>query len=315
MRASAVVLAALACGSCLGLAACGDDSSDEPPLASGVVLTEEEKEVWAELPPDRSAIPALLYHGIGPESNFSDAEDAEYGVGTEDFAKQLSLMAHAGYETIELQTFLDFVAGKPVDLPPRPLLITFDDARSDSFAGADSVLRDLDYNAVMFVDVGRVDEGHPEYLGWDELEGWKTAGAGSRTCTPAGATRGSSTARSPTTPARSTPTGSRARTSPAGASAHARTSSSASRRSPTTSGPTGRSPSPRRSAATARTAPTTHVSPTDLLGWLTGRYEAVFTQDVNARAKPGAGQPLGRIQVTRATTGGSLRQMLLSGEP
>jgi hypothetical protein len=54
--------------------------------------------------------------------------------------------------------------------------------------------------------------------------------------------------------------------------------------------------------------------PGDLLGWLTQRYGAVFTQDVNARAHAGAGQPLGRIQVTRATTGGELYDMLLSGE-
>jgi hypothetical protein len=41
----------------------------------------------------------------------------------------------------------------------------------------------------------------------------------------------------------------------------------------------------------------------------------VFTQDVNARARAGAGQPLGRIQVIRATTGGDLNEKLLSGEP
>ena len=54
--------------------------------------------------------------------------------------------------------------------------------------------------------------------------------------------------------------------------------------------------------------------PDDLLSWLTHRYDAIFTQDVNAQAQAGAGQPLGRIQVTRATTGGTLHEMLLSGE-
>ena len=48
--------------------------------------------------------------------------------------------------------------------------------------------------------------------------------------------------------------------------------------------------------------------PDDLLAWLTQRYDAVFTQDVNARAQAGAGQPLGRIQVTRSTTGGDLHE-------
>ena len=54
--------------------------------------------------------------------------------------------------------------------------------------------------------------------------------------------------------------------------------------------------------------------PDDLLGWLTQRYDAIFTQDVNARAHPGSGPPLGRLQVTRATAGGDIHGMLLSGE-
>jgi hypothetical protein len=52
----------------------------------------------------------------------------------------------------------------------------------------------------------------------------------------------------------------------------------------------------------------------DLLGWLTGRFDAIFTQDVNARAEPGSGQPLGRLQVLRSTTGGEIYEALLSGE-
>ena len=125
--------------------------------------------MWKKLPPDRSAIPVLLYHGIGPESDFANAADASYGIGTEDFAKQMTMIQHAGYETIDLQTFIDFVQNKSVDLPPRPLLLTFDDARADSWTGADGILRKLHFNAVMFVDVGRVDGGDPEYLTWQEL--------------------------------------------------------------------------------------------------------------------------------------------------
>ena len=53
--------------------------------------------------------------------------------------------------------------------------------------------------------------------------------------------------------------------------------------------------------------------PDALLGWLVDRFGMVFTQDVNALARAGAKQPLGRIQVTRATTGGELRDKLQSG--
>ena len=112
----------------------------------------------------------LVYHGIGPESEFSNADDAAYGVDPEDFAKQMTMIRHAGYETVDLQTFIDFVQRKPVDLPPRPLLLTFDDARADSWVGGDGILHELGFNAVMFVDVGRVDRGDPEYLTWPELQ-------------------------------------------------------------------------------------------------------------------------------------------------
>ena len=70
MKISAVLLIALICGIGLLLSACGG-SSDESALRTPhaeVVLTAEEKQVWAPLPPDRSSVPVLLYHAIGSES-------------------------------------------------------------------------------------------------------------------------------------------------------------------------------------------------------------------------------------------------------
>ena len=109
MRASPAVLAALIWGLCLGLGACGG-SADAPsaapertPLpAPEVKLTGEEKQLWAKAPPDRSSIPVLLYHGIGPETDFSNAADASYGVDVDAFAKQMTEIKHAGYETVGL---------------------------------------------------------------------------------------------------------------------------------------------------------------------------------------------------------------------
>src|SRR4051812_4677686 len=157
MRASAVALVAFT--GCL-FAAWGEAHDGAPARAArtpspapDVELTAQEKQVWAPLKPDRSTIPVLLYHGIGPESDFSNKADAGYGVDVDDFAKQMTMLDHAGYETVDLKTFLDFVAGKPVDLPPRPFLLTFDDARANSWTGADGILEKLGFNPVMFVDV------------------------------------------------------------------------------------------------------------------------------------------------------------------
>ena len=270
--------------------------------------------MWKKLPPDRSAIPVLLYHGLGPESNFSNASDASYGIGTEDFAKQMTMIQHAGYETIDLQTFIDFVQDKRAHLPPRPLLLTFDDARADSWTGADAILRKLRFNAVMFVDVGRVDGGDPEYLTWQELTSVQDSG--------------------------------RWQLQLHSGNGHTQIQYGPG---PDDYGPfyaykqqgedfDGWRDRVHSDIGWGQTTLTDHISayeplafappygsygqdgtndpqiPDDLLAWLTQRYDTVFTQDVNARAQSGAGQPLGRIQVTRATTGGDLHEMLLSGE-
>ena len=145
MKVSARPLVAFTCGILLSRPRAGARATRGAPRtpqpAPEVVLTAQEKQVWAPLPPDRSAVPVLLYHGIGPESDFSDPADASYGIDFDDFAKQMTMIEHAGYQTIDLQTFLRFVQGDPVELPPRPLLLTFDDARADSWTGGDSILQ------------------------------------------------------------------------------------------------------------------------------------------------------------------------------
>src|SRR3954469_12694865 len=325
MRAWAVLLVALCCTACLGMAACGS-STDEPSAspkpsaartpvpAPDVTLTTGEKTAWARLAPDRSAIPVLLYHGIGGEDDFTNAADASYGVDTQAFAKQMTMIQHAGYETIDLQTFIDFVQKKPVDLPPRPLLLTFDDARADSWTGGDGILRKLGFNAVMFVDVGRVDGGDAEYLTWRELQTvqdsgrWQLqlhSGKGHRQIQygPGGDDFGPYYAyvqqgedfdgwqkrvRSDITWGQQTLADHISAYQPLAFAL-----------------PYG---------SYGQDGTNDPQIPDDLLGWLTPRYDAIFTQDVNARARPGSRQPLGRIQVMRADTGGDLHEKLLTGK-
>jgi len=188
LRGRLPVLIAVLGSACLFLTACGDSAPQSPVPPPSVTLTAKDKEVWAPAPPDRSAIPVLLYHGIGEESDFSNPDDAAFGVDPGDFAKQMTLLKHAGYRTISLDEFVRFVRGDHVQLPPRPLLLTFDDARADSWIEGDGILRKLGFNAVMFVDVGRVEDGDPEYMSWEQLDAARRSGAGSCSCTPVAVT-------------------------------------------------------------------------------------------------------------------------------
>jgi peptidoglycan/xylan/chitin deacetylase (PgdA/CDA1 family) len=103
--------------------------------------------------PRRSTVPVLVYRDV-------DASD---------FAKDMVRLRREGYDTITLPAFIRFLRGEPVSLPPRPILLTFDDGRADVWTDADPVLAELGLNAVLFVDVGRVDARDPAYLRWEQL--------------------------------------------------------------------------------------------------------------------------------------------------
>jgi peptidoglycan/xylan/chitin deacetylase (PgdA/CDA1 family) len=150
---------------CVALAACGgseNDSTDEraPAPAPRVELTAGEREAWVPGPSDRSAIPVLRYGAIDPER----------------FARHMVLLDAAGYETIALEDLVRYVQGGEVDLPSRPMLLTFDGGRLDSWTASDGILRELGYSAVLFVDVGRVEEQDPQYLTWEELNRLQAGG-------------------------------------------------------------------------------------------------------------------------------------------
>jgi biofilm PGA synthesis lipoprotein PgaB len=318
MKACAAALIAVT--ACVFTTACGGSAqprpaaSETPQPAPHVELTADEKRAWAQLPPDRSAIPVLLYHGIGPESDFSNADDASFGVDVPDFAKQMTMIAHAGYRTIDLETFIDFVEDKPVNLPPRPLLLTFDDARADSWTGADGILTKLGFTAVMFVDVGRVDAGDPEYLTWPEL---RQLDADGRWELQLHSGKGHVQIQYGPGDDDYGPFYAYSKPGEDFAGWRERVRSDITRAQETLSS---QIPSYRPLAFAppygtyGQDGTNDPRIPDDLLPWLVGRYGIVFTQDRNARAKPGDGAPNGRIQVNRGMAGGDLYDLLLTGE-
>jgi len=149
------LLPALACA-CIALGACGgapDPPSSASTPAPAVKLSARDTALWAPGPARRSAVPILRYGRIAPAA----------------FARQMALLDHAGYETITLGELVRFVRRRPVELPPRPLLLTFDGGRRDTWSTTDAALREHRFGAVLFADVGPIEEGDPAHLTYDEL--------------------------------------------------------------------------------------------------------------------------------------------------
>jgi len=100
---------------------------------------------------DRYAdVPILVYHGLSEHEDSADMPVAN-------FDDQLAALRERGFTPLTVTELDDAVRRKGV-LPTRPIVITFDDARTESFALADPVLQRHGMKATMFVPTSRITE-------------------------------------------------------------------------------------------------------------------------------------------------------------
>lgn len=102
------------------------------------------------------SVPVLTYHRI-----VSDSSDIN-NVNASNFKDQMLSLKKAGWETVTLQEFEEFIEGKRT-LPERSFLLTFDDGAKDSFYPVDPILSALGYEAVNFIIVESSEIPHTTY--------------------------------------------------------------------------------------------------------------------------------------------------------
>ncbi len=112
--------------------------------------------------PTTEAVPILTYHGV-----IADGEIAT-NTGRKTFISQMEMLKQKGYETISVKEYDLFRDGK-FRLPKKPIIITFDDGRKDSFYTVDEILEKLGFKATIFLATIKANKNDPFYLSWDEL--------------------------------------------------------------------------------------------------------------------------------------------------
>jgi len=111
----------------------------------------------------QQSVPVLLYHGV------VDREDGS-NILINKFRDQMFALKKAGYQTITLEEFYRCVKGLE-KIPEKSFLLTFDDGRKDSYYPADPILKELGYNAVMFVITNNISVKNSNfYLSERELQ-------------------------------------------------------------------------------------------------------------------------------------------------
>lgn len=121
----------------------------------------------------RVTLPILMYHYVGELPPNADAIRRDLTVSTANFMSQMDYLSQQGYQTVTLNDLVAALQGSGY-LPPKPVILTFDDGYKNNFQEAYPVLRARGFTGTFFIIVRYV--GTPAYMSWDEIAELAAAG-------------------------------------------------------------------------------------------------------------------------------------------
>lgn len=98
--------------------------------------------------------PLLLYHWFQPSASSSPDRSHHLEITPEMFTQQMRFLKRWGYQTVPLKAILGTENGDR--LPPKPVVITFDDGTSDFWEFGKPILEKYGFTATLFIVTGHV---------------------------------------------------------------------------------------------------------------------------------------------------------------
>jgi peptidoglycan/xylan/chitin deacetylase (PgdA/CDA1 family) len=112
------------------------------------------------------AVPVLMYHSIAPE--ITDWAFSYLSTAPEIFEDQIATLQRSGFNTVSLPELYEYVAGRR-RLPPKALVITFDDGYLDNWVFAFPILKKYGFKATVFISTDFVDPAEGERPTLDDV--------------------------------------------------------------------------------------------------------------------------------------------------
>ena len=97
--------------------------------------------------------PILLYHHVEGDVSYS-----RYNVSIPDFRAQMQTLHDWGYNAIPISLLLDALING-AELPPKPIVITFDDGNLNVYENAFPIMQEFDFPGVFYIVGNRVNSG------------------------------------------------------------------------------------------------------------------------------------------------------------
>lgn len=116
---------------------------------------------------NRTQVPVLCYHQIRDWLPSDSKTARDYIVPIAAFREQMKLLADSGYHTILPDQLYDYLV-KGTALPPKPVMISFDDTRIDQYSVALPEMNKYDFKGVFFIMT--VSLGRPGYMTTEQVK-------------------------------------------------------------------------------------------------------------------------------------------------
>lgn len=112
-------------------------------------------------------IPILMYHYIGGNPNPDDKARNNLSVTPDKFDAQMGYLSQNGYHTTDFDTLIAALHGQTT-LPPKSVILTFDDGYIDFYLNTYPILRKYNLRAVSFLPTGLIGTGY--YMNWTQVK-------------------------------------------------------------------------------------------------------------------------------------------------
>lgn len=138
-------------------------------------LREEQalQNVKEEIKPGSMNVPILIYHSVRHHDPNEIPLVKYYDVDPSSFEKQLKYLKDNGYTVISLNYLADALK-ETITLPPKSVVITFDDGWENQYLYAFPLLKKYDDTATFFIFTDAIN--YDNFMTWDQLRRMDEAG-------------------------------------------------------------------------------------------------------------------------------------------
>lgn len=115
---------------------------------------------------DKVSVPILIYHSIRPYRTADLGGVRKYVTTPQALDEEFAYLKENGYSSIDFDDLVKRLQSG-TSLPPKPVIICFDDGPETQYTYALPLLKKYSYTATFFLFTNAI--GRPHYLSWDQV--------------------------------------------------------------------------------------------------------------------------------------------------